>query len=277
MTDAYNKLLNAYNYIRSLTDFSPEIGIVLGSGLGNFANKIDVKLSINYNDIPEFPISTVDGHEGKFVFGFIETIPVVLMQGRVHYYEEYSISDVVMPVRLMGMMGVKNLVLTNAAGGISSNLTPGTLMAITDHISSFVPSPLIGANIDELGTRFPDMSEVYNKELTKLIIKTGDEIGVVVEKGVYLQTTGPNYETPAEIRMYGKLGADVVGMSTVCEAIAAKHSGLNICGISCVTNMAAGISKTPLSHNEVKEVADRISDEFEKLIYNLVLKIGDNF
>lgn len=188
MSKIYNKLINAYNYINNVTKIKPEIAVVLGSGLGNFADNIEVETIIPYKDIPDFPVSTIEGHKGCFVLGKVNNIHVILMQGRVHYYEGYSMEDVVMPIRVMGMLGVKTLILTNAAGGINDNFLPGTLMAIRDHISAFVPSPLVGENLDELGTRFPDMSRVYNKDLTDLIINIGLKNGINIPKGVYLQT-----------------------------------------------------------------------------------------
>lgn len=275
MTNAYNKLLNAYNYINNITNLKPQIAVVLGSGLGEFAANVEVEKIIPYSDIPDFPVSSIEGHKGCFVLGKIKNVPVILMQGRVHFYEGYSMEEVVLPIRVMGMLGVKNIILTNAAGGISDNLIPGTLMAIKDHISSFVPSSLIGENIDEIGVRFPDMSCVYDERLTDLISDIGVKNKISIPKGVYLQTTGPNYETPAEINMYKILGADAVGMSTACEAMAARHMGIKVCGISCITNKAAGISATPLSHDEVKTTANKVSENFKKVIYELILRIGE--
>lgn len=221
---------------------------------------------VQYAEIEGFPVSTVKGHKGRFVFGYVGETPVVIMQGRVHYYEGYDMSDVVLPTRLMGMMGAKKIILTNAAGGINETFSPGDFMMITDHISTHVPSPLIGPNMDEIGTRFPDMSEVYSKRLQDIVKKSADECGINLKEGVYVQLTGPNYETPAEIRMCRILGGDAVGMSTACEAMAARHMGLEVCGISCITNMAAGVSDRPLDHQEVQEIADKVSGEFKKLI-----------
>lgn len=266
MNDAYAKLKECLAYIRSKTDFTPEIGLVLGSGLGKFADEIKVEFTVNYSTIPRFPLSTVSGHKGRFVFGYIGDKKVVIMQGRVHYYEGYDISDVVLPIRLMGLLGIRVLILTNAAGGINSEFAPGELMMIRDHIASFVPSPLRGKNIDELGPRFPDMSQVYSKELLLLLKKSAAETDITIKSGVYLQTGGPQYETPAEISAYRTLGADAVGMSTACESIAAKHMGIDVCGISCITNMAAGISESALSHDEVKATATKTADSFSKLL-----------
>lgn len=270
MLDRINECVR---YIRSKTSFVPDIGIVLGSGLGAFSKKIDIECVIDYNDIPGFPVSTVNGHAGRFILGYIHNKPVIAMQGRVHYYEGYSMSEVVLPVRVMKLLGIKTLVLTNAAGGVNETFVPGDLMLITDHVSSFVPSPLIGKNIDELGTRFPDMSNVYSERLQKLILNISSEIGIDLKSGVYLQLTGPNYETPAEIRLCRLLGADAVGMSTACEAIAANHMGLEVCGISCITNMASGILKQKLDHKEVQQTADKASEDFNGLILALIKEI----
>ena len=269
----YTKLQSAVKSIREKTDFVPEIGLILGSGLGDFAESIEAVATVEYNDIEGFPVSTVAGHKGRFVFGYMQGKKVVAMQGRVHYYEGYPIGDVVMPPRIMGMLGIKKLILTNAAGGINESFKPGDFMIITDHISDFVPSPLIGRNIEELGVRFPDMSEVYSKRARAIIESCAEKFGIAIKEGVYIQLTGPNYETPAEIRMCRTLGADAVGMSTACEAMAARHMGIEVCGISCITNMAAGISKEKLSHKEVQETADRVADQFKKLITALIAEI----
>lgn len=262
----HDKLKTALSDIRKKTDFVPKIGLVLGSGLGGLADEMDVVCEIPYSEISGFPVSTVSGHAGKFFFGYIENVPCVVMQGRVHYYEGYDIHDVVLPIRIMGLLGADILFLTNAAGGIRRDFSKGCLMVIEDHISSLVPSPLVGPNIEELGVRFPDMSCVYDKELRSVIKNSARELSIKVEEGIYIQTSGPNYETPAEIRAYALLGADAVGMSTACEAMAARHMGLRICGISCITNMAAGISDAPLSHAEVKETAYRVAKEFASLV-----------
>ena len=271
--DMYNKLLNCVKSIREKTDFVPEIGLILGSGLGDYAKNIDVVAKIEYSDIEGFPVSTVPGHCGRFVFGYVGGKKVVAMQGRVHYYEGYPIGDVVLPTRIMGLLGIKKLFLTNAAGGVNFDFKPGDFMMITDHITSFVPSPLIGKNIEELGVRFPDMSEVYSKSLRELIVQTAAEHEIELKEGVYVQLTGPNYETPAEIRMCRLLGADAVGMSTACEAMAARHMGIEVCGISCITNMAAGMTKEKLSHTEVQETADRVARQFELLVSSVIEKM----
>lgn len=273
MSEMYLKLQKAVETVRKTTQMIPETGIVLGSGLGDFAQCVKVESVVPYSSLEGFPVSTVPGHEGCFIFGFIGDRPVVLMKGRIHYYEGYSMDQVVMPIRLMGMLGIKKLILTNAAGSVNEKYAPGELMIITDHISAFVPSSLRGENIDEFGPRFPDMSSVYSKRMQQIILETGEKLKITLRKGIYLQWKGPQYETPAEIRMFRTMGADAVGMSTVCEAIAARHMGLEIAGISCLTNMAAGILDKPLSHEEVQEVANMVKDNFQKLILETVKNI----
>ncbi len=274
MNPVYEKLKNCYESVRAKTSFEPKVALVLGSGLGKFAEEIDVVDQISYSDIEGFPMSTVPGHAGRFVFGYVEGVPVVCMQGRVHYYEGYPITDVVLPVRLMAMLGAKYLFLTNASGGINRDFKAGDFMLITDHISSFAPNPLIGANIDEIGTRFPDMSSVYNPILQDIILQVADDFDIEMQKGVYAQLTGPSFESPAEIRMLGKLGVDAVGMSTVVEAIAANHMGMKICAISCVCNLAAGISETPLTHDEVQEAAAKAAPLFKQIVRETIIRIG---
>ena len=266
MSQAYALLEKWVRAVREVTDFTPEIGIVLGSGLGDFARLVDRKAEVSYASLPGFPVSTVAGHAGKLIFGYVRAVPVVVMQGRVHYYEGYSMNEVVAPIRLMGLLGARKLLLTNAAGGVNTSFIPGDLMLITDHISAFVPSPLRGENPQELGPRFPDMSRVYDIEMGRAVLEAGEKLGESLQQGVYLQWQGPNYETPAEIRMFRTLGADAVGMSTVCEAIAARHMGLRVCAISCITNMACGILPQPLSHEEVQQTANRVKDKFQALV-----------
>ena len=270
----YEKLCRCVQEVKKKIDFQPEVALVLGSGLGEYAREMDVKAVVPYKEIPGFPVSTVAGHQGRFLFGYVKQVPVVAMQGRVHYYEGYPITDVVLPVRLMGLLGAKKLILTNAAGGVNFSFNPGTLMVITDHIASMVPNPLIGPNMEELGTRFPDMSEIYDRKLREIILQAGRNTGVSLQQGVYVQLTGPSYESPAEIRMCRAMGADAVGMSTACEAVAARHMGLQVCGISCITNMAAGMSGQPLNHEEVQETADRVAEEFCRLVTETIGLMG---
>ncbi len=273
MNPVYEKLFKCYESIQKKIDFKPEIALVLGSGLGDYGETIDIVATLDYHDIEGFPISTVEGHKGRFIFGYIQGVPVVCMQGRVHYYEGYAMSDVVLPTRLMKMMGAKVLFLTNAAGGLNFDFHAGDFMMITDHIMTFVPSPLIGENINELGARFPDMSDVYKKDLQDIIRGTAKELGIKLQEGVYIQLTGPNYETPAEVRMCRTLGADAAGMSTAAEAVAANHMGMKVCGISCITNLGCGMLDQPLSHAEVQETADRVAVDFKRLITQAIVNI----
>lgn len=259
--------------VRRKTDFVPRVALVLGSGLGDLAEQIDIVDIIDYTDIKGFPQSTVAGHKGRFVFGYIEKTPVVIMQGRVHFYEGYSMEEVVLPIRLMHTMGAEVLFLTNAAGGIGEGFRCGDLMLITDHISCFVPNPLLGKNEDTLGVRFPDMSEVYDSGLQDIIRSAGKELGVSLKEGTYIQLTGPSYETPAEIQMCKMLGAAAVGMSTSVEAVAANHMKMKICGISFISNLAAGISPVPLRHEEVKAAADEVAPKFQSLVKLAISKM----
>jgi len=270
MSPIFEKLTSTLACVRKKTDFVPEVAIVLGSGLGDFASNIDIVCEISYDEIEGFPISTVPGHAGKFIFGTIGDKKVVCMKGRVHYYEGYDISDVVLPIRLMGMMGAKILFLTNAAGGVNFDFQAGDLMLITDHIATFAPNPLIGKNVDELGVRFPDMSQVYDMKLQEILAYSALKNEIPLKRGVYAQLTGPSYESPAEIRMMRTLGVDAVGMSTVVEAIAANHMGLRICGVSCISNLAAGMSGKALNHKEVQEVADKVAKDFADLLLTAI-------
>ena len=272
MNPVYEKLMKCYESVKAKIDFVPEIALVLGSGLGDYGETIDVVATLNYSEIEGFPVSTVSGHKGRFIFGYVNGVPVVCMQGRVHFYEGYPITDVVLPTRLMKLMGAKVLFLTNAAGGVNWDFAAGDFMLITDHIMNFVPSPLIGENIDELGTRFPDMSDVYKKDLQDIIRKSAKDLGIKLQEGVYIQLTGPNFETPAEVRMCRALGADAAGMSTAAEAVVANHMGMRICCISCVCNLAAGMSANPLTHEEVQEAANIAGPKFRLLVKETVKK-----
>ena len=266
MNQVYEKLMRCYASVREKVDFKPRVALVLGSGLGNYGEQIKISQVLDYHEIEGFPVSTVPGHKGRFLFGYVDDVPVVAMQGRVHYYEGYPMTDVVLPIRLMKLLGAGILFLTNAAGGVNPEFSAGDFMLIKDQIASFVPSPLIGANLEELGPRFCDMSEVYDKDLQEIIRKTAKELGIPLQEGVYIQLTGPNFETPAEVKMCRTLGADAVGMSTACEGIAANHMGMKICGISCISNLACGLTDQPLSHQEVQETADQVAPLFEKLV-----------
>lgn len=274
MTKAYERLLECYQCFKEKIDFKPKVALVLGSGLGDYADSIQIEATLGYHEIKGFPVSTVSGHKGQFVFGYVGEVPVVIMQGRVHYYEGYSMEDVVLPTRLMKMMGAEILFLTNAAGGVNFDFAAGDFMMITDQISNFVPSPLIGPNIEELGLRFCDMSEIYNKELCALIRDTAKDLNIPLREGTYVQFSGPNFETPHEVKMCRILGGDAVGMSTACEAIAANHMGMKICGISCISNLGCGMTDQPLSHEEVKETADRVAPLFKQLITEAVIRMG---
>lgn len=256
-----------------LTDFQPQVGIVLGSGLGALAEEIEIADVIDYRDIPGLPVSTAPTHNGRFVFGTIGSKRVAIMQGRVHLYEGYTAQEVVMPIRLLRQMGVQTLFLTNAAGGINKHFQIGDFMLIDDHISTFVPSPLQGENDDRLGPRFPDMSKVYSNRLQKIICSTAQDNQIPLQKGVYIQLPGPAFETPAEIRLCAALGADAVGMSTAIEAQAARHCGMEVCGISCITNLACGLLDQPISGEEVAKTADRVAESFKTLIKESVKRM----
>lgn len=274
MNKEFEKINHCLEQIRSKTDFEPLMAMVLGSGLGGYASKMEVVCEIPYSEIDGFPVSTVQGHDGRFLFGYVEGVPIVAMKGRVHFYEGYGIDDVVLPIRTMGLLGAKYILLTNAAGGIDLDFEPGDLMLIEDHISSFIRSPLIGENIEELGVRFPDMSRVYDLKLCDCIRRAASSEGIDIKEGTYLQTSGPQFETPTEIKMFRTLGASAVGMSTVVEAIAAHHMGLRVCGISCISNMAAGILDQPLTHSEVQITADKVAHKFERLVSGLIKEVG---
>ena len=274
MTKVYERLQRCYKSIEDKIPFRPRLALVLGSGLGDYAERIEIEASIDYHEITDFPVSTVSGHKGRFVFGHIGSVPVVIMQGRVHFYEGYSIEEVVLPERLMHLMGAEILFLTNACGSANPAYQAGDFMLLTDHILYSVPNPLIGANAEELGVRFPDMSEVYDPALRKEIFACAKDLGISLREGVYMQFSGPSFETPAEVRMAHILGADAVGMSTACEAVAGRHSGMRICGISCISNLGAGLSEEPLSDEDVKVVANRVAPLFKKLVTEVIIRIG---
>ncbi|MCR6106499.1 purine-nucleoside phosphorylase [Salipaludibacillus agaradhaerens] len=257
-----NTIKEAKEYIESKLTVKPTIGLILGSGLGVLADDIKDPVTIPYKDIPGFPQSTVTGHKGQFVIGELEGKIVAAMQGRFHYYEGYTMALVTLPVRVMKAMGVDNLIVTNAAGGINESYQPGDLMIIKDHINMFGTNPLIGPNEEEVGVRFPDMSQAYTPKLVELAENVAKALSIDVHKGVYVGNTGPAYETPAEVRMLRTLGGDAVGMSTVPEVIVARHSNMSVLGISCISNMAAGILDQPLTHDEVMETTERVKVNF---------------
>lgn len=274
MTKAYERLLKCYQCFKDKINFKPEVALVLGSGLGDYADTIRVEAVLDYHDIEGFPVSTVSGHKGRFVFGYVGDVSVVIMQGRVHYYEGYSMEDVVLPTRLMKMMGARVLFLTNASGSVNYDYKAGDFMMITDQISNFVPSPLIGLNEEMLGERFSDMSEIYRKDLCEIIRGAAADLQIPLQEGTYIQLSGPNFETPHEVKMCRILGGDAVGMSTACEAIAANHMGMKVCGISCISNLGCGMTDQPLSAEEVKETADRVAPLFKQLITESIVRIG---
>lgn len=261
----------ALEYIKEkINDFSPEIAVILGSGLGELADEYENSKSILYKDIPGFKSTKVDGHKGQLVFCEVGGKKVVFMQGRYHYYEGHSIKDVILPIKIFKLLGVKNLIITNAAGGLNTDFKPGSLMLIEDHINFTSTNPLIGENDPDFGVRFPDMTEVYDKELLDKAQIAAKELNIEVEKGVYIGVIGPSYETPAEIRMFRSFGADAIGMSTVNEAIFANYCHLKILGISCITNFAAGLSSSKLDHQEVVDTANRVKNDFKRLIKQII-------
>lgn len=264
------KIQEATSYLKSKMDYTPEVGLVLGSGLGILADEIENPIKIKYEDIPHFPVSTVEGHAGQFVIGDLEGRKVIAMQGRFHFYEGYSMQEITFPIRVMKALGVTNLLLTNAAGGVNTAYIPGDLMIITDHINMTGTNPLIGKNYDELGDRFPDCSEIYNKEINSKIRNIAKEKGIRLQEGIYQMNPGPTYETPAEVRMARVIGSDAVGMSTVPEAVVARHAGIKVTGISCITNMAAGILDQPLHHGEVVETANMVKKTFIELVKSII-------
>ena len=271
--DLTKKIMLAAEYIQTRTTLRPSIGLILGSGLGDFADTLEDAVRIPYSEIPNFPVPTVPGHSGAMVFGKKCGQTVVVLQGRIHYYEGLSQQEITLPVRVLAALGVKALVLTNACGGVNVSFRPGDLMLISDHINFSGANPLIGPNLDAFGPRFPDMSDLYTADLRRAIKEKAAEAGISLQEGVYAMYSGPNYETPAEIRMFRILGADTVGMSTVPEALVAGQCGLQVVGISCITNMAAGILDQPLNHEEVMETGERVKDDFRKLLDAVIAKM----
>ena len=260
------KITAAAEYILEKMTLRPEIALILGSGLGDYADTLENAVKIPYSEIPNFPQPTVEGHTGAFVFGEKEGKAVVVAQGRVHYYEGLPMQEITLPVRVLSAIGVKTLVLTNAAGGVNLSYKPGTLMLISDHINFSGANPLIGPNLEKFGPRFPDVSDLYTAQIRERIKTKAAEANIPLEEGVYLMCSGPNYETPAEIRAFRTLGADAVGMSTVPEALVAGHSGMDVVGVSCITNMAAGVLPVKLNHAEVVETAAKVHDQFHRLV-----------
>ncbi|PTY78624.1 purine-nucleoside phosphorylase [Heyndrickxia sporothermodurans] len=269
----YNLIEQASLFLKEKFSNQPKIGLILGSGLGVLADEIENPLKIQYKDIPNFPISTVEGHAGQLVFGKLSGKDVVAMQGRFHYYEGYSFDQVTFPVRVMKELGVEVLVVTNAAGGVNKDYEPGDLMIISDHINNMGSNPLIGPNDARFGARFPDMSEAYNKELRSQAKEIASQLNIKIQEGVYVGNTGPTYETPAEVRMIRTLGGDAVGMSTVPEVIVARHAGLKVLGISCISNMASGILDQPLTHDEVIETTEKVRADFLTFVKEIVKNI----
>lgn len=267
------KITCAAQYILERTSCRPAVGMVLGSGLGDYADTLDNAVKIPYCEIPNFPVPTVPGHSGALVFGQKNGQSIVVLQGRIHYYEGLPMQEITLPIRVLAALGVKTLILTNAAGGVNTGFHPGDLMLLSDHINYSGANPLIGPNLDAFGPRFPDMSDLYCAELRRKIHAAAKEAGISLREGVYAMYSGPNYETPAEIRMFRVLGADAVGMSTVPEALVAGHCGMQVVGISCITNMAAGVLPRKLDHSEVMETAQRVHDTFQTLIDRILCVI----
>jgi len=265
---------DAVAFVRSRTKLQPQVGVVLGSGLGNVVDALDAEATIPYSEIPGGAASTVWGHSGKMIVGRAGRVPVVVLAGRMHFYEGHDMRAVVHLARVAGRLGIKTLIVTNAAGGVNTSYTPGDLMLITDHINLMGGNPLLGPNIDELGPRFPDMSEAYPESLREKAKEAGRGLGMTLKEGVYLALSGPTYETPAEIRMLRILGADAVGMSTVPEVIAMSHMGIPVLGISCITNMAAGILKQKLTHQEVMDTTARVQEQFTKLVLGVLSSLS---
>jgi purine-nucleoside phosphorylase len=266
MTDTFSRAEYAARFLLEQTSLRPKIGLVLGSGLGAFADELSDAVRVPYSQIPSFPLSTAIGHTGQMVIGKVGDVPAAVMQGRVHLYEGYSAEQVAFPVRVLGGMGVRALIVTNAAGGINTKYTQGALVVISDHINLQGQNPLVGANDERFGPRFPDMTQAYWKPYREMALKAARKLGKTVHEGVYAGLLGPSYETPAEIRYLRMIGADLVGMSTIPEVITARHMGMKVLGISCVTNMAAGILDQPLNHQEVLDTAERVKEDFVGLL-----------
>lgn len=273
MNNTFDKIQESANFIKSKSSTQPKIGLILGSGLGVLADEIQNPIKIKYNEIPNFPVSTVEGHAGQLVLGTLEGKEVVAMQGRFHYYEGYSQQEITFPVRVMKALGVDTIVVTNAAGGANVDFKPGDLMVIKDHINLSGNNPLMGKNDERFGARFPDMSTAYKPKYVELVKECAKELKMEIQEGVYAFFSGPTYETPAEVKMARILGADAVGMSTAPEVIVASHSSMDVIGISCITNMAAGILDQPLNHEEVIETTEKVKSEFLSLVKAVVNKI----
>ena len=273
MSQEYKKLEGYLESIREKTAMVPDVAIILGSGLNDFVDCIENQIERGYRKIPGHPVCTNAAHRGRYIFGNIGKTKVLAIQGRIHHYEGYSMNDVVVPVRVAKMLGAKTLIITNAAGGINLDYDAGTMMAITDQIASLVPSPLVGEDVEELGTRFPDMTYIYDRDLTLKLIFTAEELGYEIKSGVYIQDSGPNYESPAEVRAYRNWGADAVGMSTAVEAIAASHCGFKTVGLSCIANKAADINDGPLDDDEVVKIVSEMSEKVNKILAEYIKKL----
>ena len=270
----YDQAQRAAEQIRSRTKTKPSIAVVLGSGLGAFADELTESTAIAYSEIPGFAKATVEGHAGKMVVGKAGEVPIAAMQGRFHFYEGYALDDVTFPVRVLRLLGVETLILTNAAGSLNTEFTPGSLMVISDHINLMGANPLIGPNDDRFGPRFPDLTSTYDPDLQNLVIEEAKAIDIEMRRGVYAALTGPSYETPAEIHMVRTLGADAVGMSTVPEAIVARQMEMRLIGISCITNLAAGVSNRPIDHSQVMEIGKRVRAQFTELLRRVIARLG---
>lgn len=272
-SNLYARAEQAARTIRARAAYDAQVAVVLGSGLGGFADEFDAAVKIPYSEIPGFAVSTVEGHAGSLVIGNVGGVPVVAMQGRVHYYEGYSLEEVTFPIRAFKLLGIKTLLLTNAAGGIDVELSQGALMVINDHLNLMGINPLRGPNDERFGPRFPDLTEVYSRALQEIAVEEARALGVEIRRGIYAALSGPSYETPAEIHMLRSFGADAIGMSTVPEAIVARQMGMDVLGISCITNMAAGISETPINHEEVMETAERVKVAFTQLLRRIIQRL----